>query len=97
MAKYYDAKTLYSLRDEVMALGIPQSDAELIVDAMLSSRSASWMNNEMIDLKAVNEKLAKYIEEKKYPLAVVVEEVGTSKYMWEIKAKVQEEYFPPTF
>ncbi len=88
---------LYSLRDEVMAMGIPKSDAELIVDAMVSAKSASWINNEAIDMASVNEKLSRYMEEKKYPLAVKVEEVGIGKFMWDIKANVKHEYFPPTF
>ncbi|MFA5105611.1 MAG: hypothetical protein WC506_01495 [Candidatus Micrarchaeia archaeon] len=97
MGQTYDAKMLYSMREEVMAMGIPKSDAELIVDAILSSRSASWINNEALDLAAVNEKLAKYFEEKKYPLVAKVEEVGIGKFMWDIKANVKHEYFPPTF
>ncbi len=97
MGKTYDAKLLYSLRDEVMALGIPQSDAELVVDSMLSGRSASWINNENIEMSAVNDKLVKYLEDKKCAIKVKVEECGIGKFIWDIKAKSNEEYFPPTF
>lgn len=97
MGQTYDAKMMYAMREEVMAMGIPKSDAELIVDAILSARSASWINNEAVDMATVNDKLSKYMQEKKYPLAVKVEEVGIGKFMWDIKANVQHEYFPPTF
>ncbi|MBM3229841.1 hypothetical protein FJZ26_05395 [Candidatus Parvarchaeota archaeon] len=90
-------KGMYELLAEVMALGAPRSDAELVVDAIMTQRSASWINNETVECAAMTEKLNKYLSENSHQISAKIGEVGMGKFIWELKAAHREEYFPPTF
>jgi len=93
-----EKKSAYELLKEIMELGAPRSDAELVVDAIMSVRSANWINNEpLFSSEQLTEKLNTYMAANNYPITAKVAEVNSGKYIWEIKAKHKEEYFPPSF
>lgn len=77
----------FSLHKTLMSLGASELDAKILLDCVLSSKSCSWVNTDIIEEKAVLA-LNKFMIDNKYPLLVKVEQVPMrGKFIWEVKAK----------
>ncbi len=77
----------FSLHKTLMSLGASELDAKILLDCVLSSKSCSWVNNDMIEEKGVVA-INKFMIDNNYPLLVKVEQVPMrSKFIWEVKAK----------
>ncbi len=77
----------HALHKTLMTLGASELDAKILLDCVLSSKSCSWVNTDMIEDKHVLA-LNKFMVENNYPLLVKVEQVPMrGKFIWEVKAK----------
>ena len=73
--------------NKVMALGIAETDAESLASAILTKKGCSWMNNDPVDQKTLDN-LRQFLTANNYPLLVTVSAVPTrNKYIWDVRVK----------
>lgn len=72
---------------DILAFGISDVDAKVILDSIIYKTSTSWVNNDSIDdarLAALN----KYITDNNFGLYVAITSVPTrNKFVWDVKVR----------
>ena len=70
---------------QLMAIGITDYDAMLIADCVITRKSCSWVNTDLIDDKMLVD-LNDLIKKHDYRISVKVDAIPTrSKFIWDIK------------
>lgn len=79
--------TFESFRESIVGLGIAREDAEVIADCMVTKKTCSWVNTEIVTPDHV-EKINAFISQNSLPLFIKVDSVPTrGKFIWEVKMK----------
>lgn len=74
------------LHSKLLALGISDLDAKIVLDCIITKKSCSWMNADFVDDSIINA-LNKFITENNYSLHVKVDPVPSrGKFIWDVKA-----------
>jgi len=73
-----------AIRAKFMEYGIPQLDAELIVDCINVRKSQLWQNDGEVTEAAVSA-MNKYILDNNYGVVVKAEPARFGKIIWEVK------------
>ena len=70
---------------ELKGIGITEHDALIIADCIVTRKSCSWVNTDLVDEKMLQD-LGDLIKNQNYNISVVVEPIPTrNKFIWEIK------------
>ncbi|MFH0737728.1 MAG: hypothetical protein V1827_03950 [Candidatus Micrarchaeota archaeon] len=70
---------------QLMAIGITEYDAMLIADCVITRKSCSWVNTDLIDDRMLAD-LNDLIKKHNYGISVKVDAIPTrSKFIWDIK------------
>ncbi len=76
----------FDLHKKLIALGVSDLDAKIVLDCIIAKKSCSWVNTDEVS-ETVIANLNKFMVENNHPLVVKVEPVPMrSKYIWEVKA-----------
>jgi len=76
----------FAVYTKLMALGVSDLDAKILLDSIIAKKSCSWMNGDAISESTVAA-LNKFMIENSHPLVIKVDLVPTrGKYIWEVKA-----------
>ncbi|MDO8554837.1 MAG: hypothetical protein Q7S22_08560 [Candidatus Micrarchaeota archaeon] len=72
---------------DILAFGISDVDAKVILDSIIYKTSTSWVNNDSVDntrLAALNQ----YITNNNFGIMVLISPVSSrSKFIWDIKVR----------
>ena len=70
---------------ELKEIGITEHDALVIADCVVTRKSCSWINTDLVDEKMLQD-LEDLIKNQNYGIRVAVEPIPTrNKFIWEIK------------
>lgn len=70
---------------DLLKIGVPEHDALVLADCIVSRKSCSWVNNDTVTDKLLAD-LRSLIEKKNYGIRVDVQPVPTrNKFIWEVK------------
>ena len=76
----------FDIHKKLVALGVSDLDAKIVLDCIIAQKSCSWVNIDEISENTVAV-LNKFMVDNNHPLTVKVDPVPTrSKYIWEVKA-----------
>ena len=70
---------------KIKGTGIPEHDAKVVADCVISRKSCSWVNVYEVKRDAVRS-LVELIQNEKYNIALSIKSIETrDKYIWEVK------------
>lgn len=70
---------------ELVGVGLTEHDALVIADCIVTRKSCSWVNTDMVDDKILTD-LDNLIKKHNYGIKVKVDSVPTrSKFIWDVK------------
>lgn len=73
---------------ELKGVGIAEHDALVIADCIITRKSCSWVNTDLVDEKMLHD-LKDLVEKHNYGIQVTVQPVpARSKFIWEVKVVV---------
>ncbi|MBS3068716.1 hypothetical protein J4450_08480 [Candidatus Micrarchaeota archaeon] len=79
----------FDLHKKLMALGVSDLDAKILLDCIVAKKSCSWVNIDEVSESVVTA-LNKFMVDNNHPLTVKIDPVPTrSKYIWEVKAIIK--------
>ncbi|MBN1169710.1 hypothetical protein JXA56_01675 [Candidatus Micrarchaeota archaeon] len=79
--------TSEEIMNDLQGIGVSEQDALVIADCVLTRKSCSWVDNEPVDEKLLQD-LNRLIEKRNYGIKVQVQAIPTrSKFIWEVKVK----------
>ena len=74
-----------SILSKIKKTGIPEHDAKVIADCVMTRRSCSWVNIDPVAKESVRA-LVELIKADEYKIGLSIKEVATrNKYIWEVK------------
>ena len=76
---------LNKVKEELMAIGITEHDALVIADCVVTRKSCSWVNTDLVDENMLSQ-LNDLVKRNDYRINVDVQPVPTrGKFIWEVK------------